>query len=120
MKTAQSGTAEEGFAKLIESAGWGVFFIWFGVIFLAKLSWGIGLVGFGLVLLGTQLTRAIFALRVHRFGLILGLLLVVSGVLRSMDIDFDKLLVPTWLIPALSIAAGAVILVSALKRNPSD
>ncbi len=109
---------EQAFAKIIESAGWGVFLIWFGTIFLAKLSWGIALIGFGVILLGTQLVRAVFALKVHRFVLMPGLFLAGGGVLRSLDIDLDKFLVPTWLIPSLFIAAGMVILVSSLRRTP--
>jgi hypothetical protein len=120
VQPARMETAEEGFAKLIESAGWGVFLIWFGVIFLAKLSWGVGLIGAGLIMLATQLTRAVFALHIHRFGLILGSLLVVAGIVRSMDIDLEKLFVPIWLIPALFIAAGLVVLVLALWRSPGD
>jgi hypothetical protein len=116
----KAGEAEQALAKLIESAGWGVFFIWFGTIFLAKLSWGVGLIGFGLILLGTQLIRAFFALKVHRFGLMLGLFLVVGGALRLLDIDPEKFLVPTWLIPSLFIAAGVVILVSSMRRSPGD
>ncbi len=110
--------AEQALAQLIESAGWGVFLIWFGSIFLAKLSWGIGLIGFGLIMLSTQLVRAFFALKVHRFGLMLGVFLVVGGALRLLDIDPDKFLVPTWLIPSLFIVAGMVILVSSMRRSP--
>jgi hypothetical protein len=112
--------AEQALAKLIESAGWGVFLIWFGTIFLAKLSWGIGLIGFGVILIGIQLIRAFFALKVHRFGLMLGLFFVVGGALRLLDIDPESFLVPTWLIPSLFIVAGMVVLVSSLRRSPGD
>jgi hypothetical protein len=112
--------AEQALAKLIESAGWGVFLIWFGIIFLANLSWGMGLIGFGVILLSTQFIRAFFALKVHRFGAMLGMLFVIGGALRSLNIDLDKFLVPAWLIPSLFIVAGMVILVSALWRSPGD
>lgn len=115
-----SDIAEQPLATLIESVGWGVFLIWFGVIFLANLSWSLGLIGFGVILLGTQLMRMFFALKVHRFGSMLGLLSIIGGVLRSLNFDPEKLFIPPWLIPALFVGVGLAVLVSALwpSRKP--
>jgi hypothetical protein len=39
--------------RRLDTAGWGLFFIWVGVAALADLGWGVGLMGVGLIILGT-------------------------------------------------------------------
>jgi hypothetical protein len=107
-------------AAMIDAAGWGMFFIWVGMAFLADVGWGVGLLGIGIIALGAQATRKYFALKLDRFGLALGILFVVAGVLQLLDIQVDRTPIPPWLVPLLFIAVGVAILVSIWRRGPGD
>jgi hypothetical protein len=39
-------------ARRLDSLGWGLFFIWIGIAFLADVGWGVGFIGVGLIILG--------------------------------------------------------------------
>ena len=39
-------------ARKLDAVGWGLFFIWVGIAFLADLGWGVGLVGVGVLGVG--------------------------------------------------------------------
>ena len=43
--------------RTLDAVGWGVFFIWIGVAFLADLGWGVGFIGVGLIILGALVAR---------------------------------------------------------------
>lgn len=43
--------------KKLAAVGWGLFFIWIGIAFLADVGWGMGLLGVGVIALGTQQPR---------------------------------------------------------------
>jgi hypothetical protein len=53
IKTAQS----KKFERRMDAFGWGLFFIWIGVAFLADVGWGVGFLGVGVIILGTMVTR---------------------------------------------------------------
>jgi len=107
-------------AAMIDAAGWGVFFIWVGVAFLAHVGWGVGLLGVGIIALGAQAARKYFALKADRFGLVLGICFAAAGVLQLLDIHMDK--APFWagLVPLLFIVVGVAVLVSVWRRRPKD
>jgi hypothetical protein len=102
---------------MIEAAGWGAFFIWVGVAFLANVGWGVGLFGVGIIALGVQLVRSLLALKVDRRGLGFGSSLVVAGLVQWLDIPLDKVALPSWLVPAAFIVLGVAILVSGWARR---
>lgn len=108
----------EDTAANLETAGWGVFFIWVGVCFLAGLSWGTFFFGTGILMLGTQALRRRFGLRLDRFSLAVGTCLVVVGAIHALEWRLDEVTMPAWLVPALFIVVGAAFLVSAWKRRP--
>jgi hypothetical protein len=107
-------------AAMIDAAGWGVFFIWVGIALLADVGWGVGLLGVGIIALGGQATRWYFALKLDRFGLVLGIVFVVAGVLRLLDLQADKAPIPAGLVPILCIVVGLAFLVSVWLRRPRD
>lgn len=115
-------TIETGQAltRMLDTVGWGVFFIWIGIAFLANAGWGASLLGVGVILLGAQGARAYFSLTVNRFGLMLGIFLVASGVFRLLDIQLDKTPIPAWAVPILFIVLGVAILVSLWLHRPRD
>ncbi len=102
-------------AKKVDVAGWGLFFVWVGIAFLASVGWGIGLLGVGIVTLGGQLARKSLALRVEGFSLVIGALFLLAGIWEMLG----PAAAPRALVPVLLIVAGALLLVSALKR-PAD
>ena len=123
MNTSEQGrTIETGrvSAAMIDAAGWGMFFIWVGVAFLADVGWGMGLLGVGIIALSSQAMRKYFALKLDRSGLVLGIFFVVAGVLRLLDIRADKAPIPAGLVPILCIVVGIAFLVSIWLRRPRD
>ncbi len=53
LKTAQ----RKRLGRTLDAVGWGVFFIWIGIAFLADLGWGVGFIGIGLIILGSLVAR---------------------------------------------------------------
>lgn len=101
----------------IDSAGWGVFFVWVGVSLAADVGWGIALLGAGLISLGVQVARRLLALPVDRWGVGFGACLFVVGLLHWLDVPSGKAPLPAWALPAALVALGVVILVRAWTRR---
>jgi putative Mn2+ efflux pump MntP len=104
----QHESAQTELAIKLDAAGWGLFFIWVGVAFLADVGVGAGLVGIGIITLGGQLARRLLSVRVERLWIVVGLLFLLGGTWALFEID-----VP--LVPVLFIVAGAALLLSALR-----
>jgi hypothetical protein len=118
MNTSEQGrTTETGrvSAAMIDSAGWGVLFIWVGIALVANVGWGVALLGTGIVSLGSQAARSLFALKVDRWGLAFGTCLTVAGLAQWLDIPLAPLL--SWVVPVLFVALGVAILASAWGRR---
>jgi hypothetical protein len=106
-------------AARIEAFGWGLFFIWTGVAFLADVGWAAGIMGVGLIALGTQAARKASGLPVEWFGLAAGLAMTGWGAwslsgLRGVAVD-----VPVAFLPVLLIALGIALVLRALVRRHS-
>jgi len=93
--------------KRLDAVGWGLFFVWVGIAFVAHVGWGTGLLGVGIITLGGQAMRRYFALREEVFWVMVGFLFLLGGVWELLNVQFG-------LIPILCIAVGLVLLVSAL------
>ncbi len=106
--------------KKLEAVGWGLFFIWMGVAFLANVGWGVGLLGVGVIALGAQAARKYFGLPVEWFGLIIGIVFVVWGVWELLRIELGESSISGSLLPMLCVVVGIVIVVSALLRKPQQ
>ena len=104
--------------KKLYAVGWGVFFIWTGIAFLADVGWGAGLIGVGVIALGAQAARKYFGLPLERFWLVLGVVFVVWGGWRLLRIQLGELPIPGTLLPILFIGVGVVVVISALVRKP--
>jgi hypothetical protein len=112
MTVHESETASEKreLAGRIEAAGWGVFFVWVGLAWLADVGWGVGLIGAGLITLAAQAWRSRSAVKVDRFAATLGVLFVIVGVWNLFALRVD-------VVPLLFIAAGVGILASAWRNR---
>ncbi|MDO8449033.1 MAG: hypothetical protein Q7T10_09535 [Rhodoferax sp.] len=106
--------------RMLDTVGWGLFFIWAGIVFLANAGWGVGLLGTGVILLGAQGARGYFSLTVNRFGLMLGIFFAMAGIFRLLDIHLDKAPIPAWALPILLIVLGVAILASLWLHRPRD
>ncbi|KPL01172.1 MAG: hypothetical protein AMJ91_01045 [candidate division Zixibacteria bacterium SM23_73_3] len=99
--------------KKLDAVGWGLFFIWVGIAFLANLGYGVGLLGVGVITLGGQVARKCFNLRLEGFWVVVGLLFVLGGLWELFEPKVS-------LVPILLIVVGLVWLLSAIrgKRAP--
>lgn len=103
-------------AAAVDGIGWGLFFIWVGICFLADLGWGWFFLGTGLLMLAGQAARRHYELKVDRFALLLGSCFAVAAVAHLLELSWNWAAVPHWLAPALLIALGATTIVSAWRR----
>jgi hypothetical protein len=94
-------------AKMLEVTGWGLFFIWIGISFLAKFPISVGMLGVAFITLGTQIARKFHSLKLEGFWIIVGLLFLFGGIWQLFTPKFP-------LVPILLIIAGAVLLGSIL------
>jgi hypothetical protein len=95
----------------VGAIGWGLLFLWLGIALLANLGMGIGLIGSGIIVFGAQAARRfIFDLPFEATPLIIGVALVLGGFGKLVNGQVD-------LVPLVSLAAGAAILVHALTRK---
>lgn len=101
----------------LDAVGWGMLFIWIGTAFLLDTGWGTGFLGIGIVMLGVQLGRMHFNLPAEGFGLVMGVLFVVTSIWELLKIRLGQEPIPGGIWPILSIVAGAALLVSALLRK---
>jgi hypothetical protein len=99
--------------KKVDAASWGLFFIWVGVALIAHVGWGVSLLGVGIIILGTQVARNYFGLKLEGFWVVAGFFFVVGGVWELFNVPFG-------LMPILCIGAGVALLVSVLVRKPGD
>lgn len=95
----------------LDAVAWGLFFLWVGIAFLTNLSWGIGLLGVGIIVLGGQAARKYVHLTLEAFWVVVGALFVMGGI-------WELLSVRVGMIPVVCIAAGLLLLLSALRGRP--
>jgi hypothetical protein len=103
--------------KKLDAVGWGVFFIWMGIAFLAAVGWGVGLLGVGVIALGAQAARKYFGLPFERFWLVMGSVFIVWGVWRLLEIQLGDVPIPGNALPIVFIAVGVIVAVSAFVRK---
>ena len=97
-------------ARVIDAAGWGLFFAWVGVALLMDVGWGVGLIGVGAITLGGQAARRYYGLKLEGFWVAVGVLFALGGVWELIEVEVS-------LVPILLIVAGAALLLSALRRK---
>ena len=93
-------------AKKLDALGWGLFFIWVGIAFLADFHIGVGLLGVGIITLGGQAARKFLDLKLEGFWVVVGLLFFVGGLWELFEAEVG-------LVPILLIVVGLALLVSA-------
>ncbi|NIO04133.1 MAG: hypothetical protein GTN74_05820 [Proteobacteria bacterium] len=101
-------TERSKLANKLSTAGWGLFFIWIGIVLLMKLDTGIGLLGVGIITLGMQAARKYFNLNLEGFWVVVGLFFVVGGLWELFEAKLP-------LFPFLLIVVGLALLVSIVR-----
>ncbi|MCP4202420.1 MAG: hypothetical protein GY769_10870 [bacterium] len=96
-----------GLAGRLDAIGWGAFFVWVGVALLADVGWGPALLGIGLIILGGQIARWLYRLRLEGFWLLVGAGFLLGGLWRVVDATLS-------LLPVLLVLAGLALVVGAL------
>ena len=104
--------ARKGPAEIIESAAWGVLFIWLGIVWLTHLAPGFALLGVSAVVLAEQLIRRRAGLPVKGFWIVVGLCFALAGIWNLAGTT-------TSLVPYLLILAGVALLVSLFRQRPA-
>lgn len=89
--------------RQIDSGAWAAFFIWVGIAMLAEVPWSWFLVGIGVIILGAQIVRQRWSLRIDRFFVAFGFIVLATGV-------WDLLALPWPLMPIILIALGGYLL----------
>lgn len=99
-------------AKRITAVGWGLFFIWLGIVLMFDAGIGLILVGVGIISLGMQVSRKYVGLETDGFWILVAVLFIAVGLWELLG----------WRLPLMSlllVVVGAALLVSALKRGPA-
>ncbi|MEE9443535.1 MAG: hypothetical protein V3V99_12800 [candidate division Zixibacteria bacterium] len=103
-------TIQNDKAGKLGTLGWGLFFIWIGIGFLAELDIGISLIGIGVITLVIQLLRRSFSLAIEGFWFVVGVLFIIGGIWTQYEPDIP-------LIAIVLIVAGLLLLVSAMRKK---
>jgi hypothetical protein len=117
LKAYRSEEAQHTLIKRLDAIGWGLFFLWVGIAWLANLSWGLGLLGVGVIILALQVARKVYGLKWEGFWMALGAFTLLYGIWLLFNLQ-------TRLLPILCILAGAGLLLSGvasrLREQPRD
>lgn len=106
----EHASAPSSLASRLNAAGWGLFFVWLGIVFLGNFTFGVTMLGIAAVTLGMQGVRKLFALPFEGFWLFVGLVFLLGGVWDYLN-------------PRLPLAAvvffilGALLLAQVMKRR---
>ena len=98
----------EGFARQLDAASWGLFFVWLGAAILLNVGWGWGPLGVAAIILGGAAIRSFKGLPVEGFWVAVGIVLLACAVWEFFAISWPML-------PVLIIGFGVVMLLRAFR-----
>lgn len=87
--TVTNGTGKATLNKRLETAAWGLFLIMLGGFMYVPdttISKGIWSIGVGLIMLGLNVVRYFYHIRMSGFTTVLGILSLIAGVLQIMGL----------------------------------
>lgn len=97
-------------AKRITTIGWGLFFIWLGVVLMFNVGTGLILIGVGIISLGIQVARRYIGLDSDGFWILVAIIFIIVGVWELLDVSLP-------LMSVFLVVIGVAFLVSALKSG---
>lgn len=98
--------------KKLQNISWGLFLIMLGGLWIVpkdRLPSGIWLIGVGIIMLGLNISRYAFSIRVNRFTSILGLLAITMGLSSLYGVNLP-------LFPIIIILIGVSILIDSTRK----
>ena len=110
MENQQVTTKERTLTEKLSAVGWGAFFVWIGIAWLLNVGTAIGLLGVGIITLVMQAVRKYFHLALEGGWIVVGVLMVLSGLWEMFPVER-----PLPLVPILIIIAGISLLISIVK-----
>jgi len=96
--------------RRITTIGWGIFFIWLGLVLMLQAGTGLILLGVGIISLGMQVARRYAGLDSDGFWVLVAILFVIVGVWELFGVKLP-------LMSVFLVVIGAAFLVSALKSG---
>ena len=94
-------------ARKLDAMGWGAFFVWIGVVLSADVGAGWTLTGIGLIMMGVQLARSVFGLKLETFWVVVGGCFLLGGIGQIVDAQIG-------LVPVFLILAGLAVILTSL------
>jgi len=102
-----NGGRGKDLAGRLETAGWGLFFIWIAIAFVADVGNGVGLLGVAVIILGGQVARKSMGVHLEGFWLVVGVLFLLGALWELFAVELP-------LVPIVLGLAGVVLVLSAL------
>jgi len=100
--------------RRLETAAWGLFFVWLGVIWFAEVGWYWGMIGIGAIFLGEAMIRGVYDLKVSGVAVMFGILFLGGGI-------WGLAAAPFALLPTLFVLFGLAMVwravMSSLRRR---
>lgn len=92
-------------ARKLDALGWGVFFVWIGIVLMAGFSAGWTLTGIGLIILTVQAARTASGLKLETFWVVVGGCFLLGGIGQIANARIG-------LVPVFLILAGLAVIVT--------
>ena len=102
-----NGGRGKDLAGRLETAGWGLFFIWIAIAFVADVGDGVGLLGVAVIVLGGQVARKSMGVHLGGFWLVVGVLFLLGALWELFAVELP-------LVPIVLGLAGVVLVLSAV------
>ena len=99
--------ARHHIARKLDALGWGAFFVWIGVVLMADIGAGWTLTGIGLIMMGVQLARTAFGLKLEGFWVVVGACFLLGGIGQIVNARMG-------LVPVFLILAGLAVILTSL------
>lgn len=96
--------------KKMSTIGWGIFFLWLGIALFTKLQLSTSLIGAGVIMLGIQVARKIYGMKVELFWILAGALFVLFNLF-----NIPKVNIP--ITPIILVVFGLIFIITALKKR---
>lgn len=89
----QDKTVGGNLAKKLDAAGWGLFFIWIGLVIGLDIRESVALLGIGITTLGVQLVRKSKGLNFEGFWCLVGAAFLLGGIWQEFNVELPLLAV---------------------------
>jgi hypothetical protein len=92
-------------SRKLDAIGWGVFFVWMGIIMLVKvLPAGTGSIGVGVIILAEAIARLFMRISVNAFWILIGIIFLASGFGEIFAVNFP-------LLPIAFLVCGVLLII---------